>query len=275
MVSLVFKFICSLFILCLGDIAIVCILDNLGLLSILSMVALISISFCGVGYLICISVLKPLGSLYDALDVINFDNDIIDFSKLDTLNESGVKEMKDIIYKFKYLLDIIAERINKINSTSYKAEHDALTGCYNKLRLNNVKSTYEFAKSITVIFIDVNNLKKMNDIFGHEAGDSLLRAAANKLNFWNNHGDVYRLGGDEFMIVVTNKTPEYVKGLVEHWYPTVGQLNRETDGFRCVLSYGVAHGHQGCSFDAVQKQADDEMYKMKVAIKKKFGEPMR
>ena len=45
MVSLVFKFICSLFILCLGDIAIVCILDNLGLLSILSMVALISISY--------------------------------------------------------------------------------------------------------------------------------------------------------------------------------------------------------------------------------------
>jgi len=58
MMSLVFKFICSLFILCLGDIAIVCILDNLGLLSILSMVALISVSFCGVGYLICISVLK-------------------------------------------------------------------------------------------------------------------------------------------------------------------------------------------------------------------------
>lgn len=275
MVSLVFKFICSLLIVCLGDISIICILDNFGILSILSMNILLIASFTMIGFMLYYCLLKPLGSLHDALEVINFDNDIIDFSRLDTLNETGIKEMRVITYKFKYLLDIIAERINKINSTSYKAEHDALTGCYNKLRLNNVKSTYEFAKTVTVIFIDVNNLKKMNDIFGHNAGDALLRTAAHKLNFWNNHGDVYRLGGDEFMIVVTNKAPSYVNGLIEHWYPTVGQLNRESDGFRCLLAYGVAHGTHGCSFDVIQKQADDEMYKMKVAIKKKFGESMR
>ena len=275
MMSLVFKFMCFLTLLCFGDITIICILENLGMLSILSVVIVVIFTFILIFYVLNTNLLKPLGSLYDALDVINFDNDIIDFSKLDTLNEVGTKEIKTIIYKFKYLLDIIAERINKINSTSYKAEHDALTGCFNKLHLNNVKSTYEFSKFFTVIFIDVNNLKKMNDIFGHEAGDALLKTTAQKLNFWNNYGDVYRLGGDEFMIVITNKRPEYVMNLISHWYPTVGQLNRDSDGFKCVLSYGVAHGTQGYSFDAIQKLADDEMYKMKVELKKKFGEPMR
>jgi diguanylate cyclase (GGDEF)-like protein len=115
----------------------------------------------------------------------------------------------------------------------------------------------------------------MNDEFGHEAGDALLRSAANHLNFWNNHGDVYRMGGDEFMVVVKNQTPEAMNKLVNMWYPTVGQLNRDTDGFKCVLSYGLAFGTKGCNFDSLQKQADDKMYEMKVALKKKFGEPLR
>lgn len=228
-----------------------------------------------VGFIVIKLIVKPLSDLHKALSYIDFDKDIIDFSKLDCLEPSGLKEVKFTISKFKYLLDIITERINRVNSETYKSEHDGLTGCYNRVRLENMKSTYEVAQSVAIIFIDVNNLKKMNDIFGHEAGDSLLKAAAHKLNFWNNHGDVYRMGGDEFMIVVINKKPDYVERLIRQWYPTVGQLNRDTDGFRCVLSYGTAYGYQGCNFDNLQKQADENMYTMKVAIKKKFGEPMR
>ncbi len=219
--------------------------------------------------------LKPLMGLHDALKYIDFDKDIIDFSKLDTLNEEGFAEVKFIIVKFKYLLDIIAERINKVNSETYKSEHDELTGCYNRAHLERVKDMYELQDSVYIIFIDVNNLKRMNDTFGHEAGDTLIRSAARKLNTWSTYGDVYRMGGDEFMVVITNKTKEYCDEALHNWYPTVGQLNRDSDGFKCVLSYGVAFGNKGCKFDVLEKEADDRMYDFKVAIKKKFGEPMR
>lgn len=254
---------------------VVSIFDILGVLT-MPVVFCIILEICGIlGFLLYTRVLSPLEKLYNALNVIDFDKDVIDFSKLDGLDSNGSKELQSIINKFKYLLDIITERINRVNSASYKSEHDGLTGCYNRVHLDNMKNMYECSKSVTIIFIDVNNLKRMNDEFGHEAGDALLKSASFKLNFWNNYGDVYRMGGDEFMIVVLNKSIDYMKKLIDQWYPAVGQLNRDSDGFKCVLSYGVAHGQQGCNFDALQKQADDRMYDMKVALKKKFGEPLR
>lgn len=272
---LVVKSILTLVVVGIINLFIVGILDSLGMLT-MPVVMCIILEICGVlGFLLYTKILSPLEKLYIALNVIDFDKDVIDFSKLDSLDSNGSKELQSITNKFKYLLDIITERINRVNSESYKSEHDSLTNCYNRVHLDNMKNMYECSKSVTIIFIDVNNLKRMNDVFGHEAGDALLKSAALKLNFWNNYGDVYRMGGDEFMVVTLNKSPDYMEKLIDQWYPTVGQLNRESDGFKCVLSYGVAHGQQGCNFDALQKQADDRMYDMKVALKKKFGEPMR
>lgn len=272
---LVVKAILALIGVGLANGLVISILSNLNLLTLPVVICMI-IEICGVlGFLLYTRVLSPLEKLYTALTVIDFDKDVIDFSKLDGLDSNGIKEMQVITNKFKYLLDIITERINRVNSASYKSEHDGLTGCYNRVHLDNMKNMYECSKSVSIIFIDVNNLKRMNDEFGHEAGDALLKSASYKLNFWNNYGDVYRMGGDEFMIVVLNKSIDYMDKLIKQWYPSVGQLNRDSDGFKCVLSYGVAHGNQGCNFDALQKQADDRMYDMKVALKKKFGEPMR
>lgn len=258
-----------------ANIGVVCILNMLNLLSVGSVILLfLECSAIALFYLYQ-NVLKPIVNLKSALEVIDFDKDVIDFSKLDSLKLSGNIEIQFLTKKFQYLLDIITERIDRVNSETYKSEHDGLTGCYNRVHLENIKGLYESSDSVCIIFIDVNNLKKMNDIFGHEAGDALLKSAASKLSFWSTFGDVYRMGGDEFMIVLVNKEKDYISKLLKRWYPTVGQLNRDSDGFKCVLSYGVAYGRQGCNFDALQKCADERMYDMKVAIKKKFGEPMR
>ena len=221
------------------------------------------------------NLIKPLIELHNALEIIDFSKNTIDFSKVDTLDVVGFPEMKEVIEKFKYLLGIITERINRVNDARYQSEHDELSGCYNRMHLERVKAQYEVENSYAIIFIDVNNLKRMNDEFGHDAGDALIKAAARKLQFWNTYGDVYRMGGDEFMIVVCNVTQQSLKEYIDKWYPTVGMLNREADGFRCVLSYGVAYATKGQDFDKQQKLADDRMYEMKVALKKKFGEPMR
>lgn len=220
-------------------------------------------------------VIIPIAKLYRCLNIIDFNNDIIDCSKLDYITESGFKEIKLITHKFKYLIDVIAERINRINLYTYKSEHDELSGLYNRTHLEKVKGNYEMQSTFNIIFIDVNNLKRMNDEFGHEAGDLLIRSTAKALNYWDSYGDVYRVGGDEFMVVIVNKSPERVKNMILQWYPTVGLLNKDSDGFKCVLSYGFASGVRNDDFNLVQKAADDRMYKMKIAIKKKFGEPLR
>lgn len=219
--------------------------------------------------------LSPIEKLIKALTSIDFDSDLVDCTAVDMLQENGAFEIKLLTVKFKYLLDIIVDRINQYNDETQKSEHDELTGCYNRVHLNRVKSWYEVQPNMFIIFIDVNNLKKMNDIYGHEAGDALLRNASNALKFWKSYGDVYRLGGDEFMVVLINKKVDFCKKLLNTWYPTVGTLNREVDGFKCILSYGVAEGKKGSSFDELEKLADDRMYEMKKRVKQELGEEMR
>jgi PleD family two-component response regulator len=63
--------------------------------------------------------------------------------------------------------------------------------------------------------------------------------------------------------------------MISVWYPNVGVLNRSSDSFKCVLSYGVAHGKNGDDFDTIMDSADVKMYEMKKAIKKRFNEAMR
>lgn len=221
-----------------------------------------------------IRLLKPLDKLSDALDGVNFDNSLIDLSKLDNLDIVGYKELREILRMFSYFVDVIDERIRRVNQEMYMSEHDELTNCYNRVHLERVKLEYEMRGSFFIIFVDVNNLKKMNDKFGHEAGDDLIRRAAKALSNWNTYGDVYRMGGDEFMVVITDKPLDNCMDLYNRWYDSVGQLNRETDGFRCVLSCGVSYGLRGDSFDELQKRADEAMYEKKKELKTRFGEPL-
>lgn len=273
--NLITKFVTFFCAVIFGNILLVLLLSSFNLVSSWAII-LLFIEMGIVLYVITYKyVLNPVYSLYKALKDIDFSADIINFNTVDNLNETGCTETKYTIQRFKYLLDIITERINRYNNATFRGEHDELTGCYNKLRLQKYKTSYEVCSQYAVIFIDVNNLKKMNDTFGHGAGDALLRHASNRLNFWTNYGDVYRMGGDEFMIVVTDKSQEAIFSLINKWYPTVGQLNRDSDGFKCLLSYGVAFGTNGDNFDTILKEADDKMYEMKVRIKKELGEEMR
>ena len=213
-----------------------------------------------------LNLLIPISKIYKGLSLIDFDSNIVDFTYIDRLEPSGLFGVSVLVSKVKYLMDIIEERIVKYNKENYKSEHDSLSGCYNRVHLERVKEQYENQLLTYVIFIDVNNLKKMNDIYGHEAGD---------LKFWESYGDVYRMGGDEFMVVLSNLDFDYCTRLLKQWYPTVGVLNKDTDDFKCILSYGVATCRGICNFDKLQKAADAAMYNMKVKVKKQLGEEMR
>lgn len=220
------------------------------------------------------AVVKPSLDIWKAVKDIDFNKSCVDFSKVDNLKLTGSYEMQQIIVKVKYLISAFSDRVLTLNSVSFESEHDQLTNCYNRLHLEKVKAAYETAENFYVLFCDVNNLKRMNDEFGHEAGDALLKHASEKLSFWSTYGDVYRVGGDEFIVVVTDANRRSFDYTVEKWYKRVGQLNRDTDGFKCVIALGVAYGSTGDDFDTVEKQADERMYVNKLAIKKANGEPL-
>ncbi len=158
----------------------------------------------------------------------------------------------------------------------YSSEHDGLTGLYNKAKyLEMMDAQYQDMDSIGIFNFDVNNLKVINDTMGHEAGDKLLIKAANSIRkVTNNKAHGYRMGGDEFLMIVCNATQEEVESLKIRWETELARLNTMDDGINCVVALGVAYGDKGYNFSQLMKKADELMYEDKKA-KKKPGEVIR
>lgn len=217
---------------------------------------------------------KPISYLYNILKNTDLSN--LDYDSFENVQEFGTTEISYIIKKVKRLVDVIEDKDNTLDDVRYISEHDELTGCYNMLKLNKSICEYEKCKCLCVIFVDVNNLKKMNDTLGHTAGDKLLRRASKALRFWESyHADVYRVGGDEFMIVVPDTSYKVCKKLVEKWYSSIGDLSSEEVEFKCLLSYGVAFSEGNINFNKLREEADLAMYRMKIELKNKDGEKPR
>ncbi|MCX7206422.1 MAG: EAL domain-containing protein [Proteobacteria bacterium] len=90
----------------------------------------------------------------------------------------------------------------------YLANHDPLTGLYNRMALQEQLSAAVLRaneRQFAVLFIDLDRFKTINDTLGHEVGDALLVIVANRLQSVLNEGDVLaRIGGDEFTILLEN-----------------------------------------------------------------------
>lgn len=172
------------------------------------------------------------------------------------------------LYIFMGIGNIINARIMLMKPIEDISIHDKLTGCYNRFKLDSTIPEYENYKSYAVIFFDINNMKKVNDTYGHDAGDQILITASNQLRFWHKYGDLYRLGGDEFIVVIPNVRSVVIEEILVKWYQKLPALNEDfSDDFVCNLSYGVFYKSKGLSFEEVLNNADELMYEMKKRIK--------
>ena len=128
-------------------------------------------------------------------------------------------------------------------------------------------------KAIAVFNMDVNNLKYMNDNFGHEAGDKLIRKAAESMKRIQARNVMpFRVGGDEFVIVALHVDRAGAERLRETWEAALAELNRQEDGVPCVIACGLAYAEGDYDLEAVLAEADKRMYEDKKA-KKAAGDP--
>ena len=155
-------------------------------------------------------------------------------------------------------------------------EYDRMTGLYNKGKFMEMnKHLFRTQETIAVFNMDVNNLKQVNDSLGHEAGDRLIRKAAESLKRIAARNVLpFRVGGDEFVVVAIHVSREEAEKIRKKWEEGLAELNRQDDGIRCTVACGFAYGEPGFDPDEVFARADRLMYEDKKNRKQQAGQPL-
>jgi diguanylate cyclase (GGDEF)-like protein len=82
-----------------------------------------------------------------------------------------------------------------------KAKCDCLTGFYNRFYLDELTKDSIHRNNVGISFVDINNLKVMNDTYGHDAGDKLIIKVSEMLRAAYHKSEIFRIGGDEFVVI--------------------------------------------------------------------------
>lgn len=170
----------------------------------------------------------------------------------------------------------MAEHVDMMSRLKVRAEEfhklatlDPLTGLYNR-RLaerqlaGEVSRSQRYGHPLTVLVLDLNDFKQINDRYGHAAGDAVLRVFAERLNSVIRTSDLaVRMGGDEFMVVLPECLPQQIQTLLDRLSP----LEVELRGQRIPVSYsaGWAGYRQGETPEQMLERADQALYAEKRA----------
>jgi diguanylate cyclase (GGDEF)-like protein/PAS domain S-box-containing protein len=161
----------------------------------------------------------------------------------------------------------ITERKKAEEQLKYMSLRDPLTGLYNRAYFEEGMrhlESYRFAR-VGIIMCDVDGLKLINDTLGHNAGDSILIAAANIIKECFRAGDVVaRVGGDEFAVLLLNTETAVVETACHRMRHAISQYNASHLELPLSLSIGFAvSAGKSIPMNGLYKEADYNMYKEK------------
>lgn len=172
--------------------------------------------------------------------------------------------------------DCFRKNSSQINDIAYR---DPLTGVGNSAAYREavMKLNGKIRKSIpkfTVIVFDINNLKKVNDGYGHNFGDILITSASKLIRDTFEPNGIYRIGGDEFCVILEDDNASMYNELLNDFAKSVERFNNSA---QARLPVSVASGYSQYTSDddnymSVFRRADSAMYHNKEEMKRTMGD---
>ncbi len=160
------------------------------------------------------------------------------------------------------------ERKRTEEKIKYLSFHDPLTGLYNRAYFEEELERYNFPRyyPLSLVSIDVNGLKVVNDTFGHNQGDKLLQHLASLLTLVSRKGDILsRIGGDEFAILLPSTTSKQVHKICQRIRKVCEEDKTKPVYLRPSISLGQATQEgEYQDIDTLLKEADNKMYQDKL-----------
>jgi len=189
-----------------------------------------------------------------------------------------IKLLKNLLEEITYKYDeFIKEQEKELNDIKLESNKDPLTGLHNRKFLFNyiekiwIKENRRENFSFALIFIDLDNFKPINDNFGHEEGDKILKEVASILKENFRKSDfIIRYGGDEFIILIDlqNDHISNIKKIIDSLRKRIeDKLNK----YNLSFSYGIAiYPKDAKNLSTLLKKADTRMYEEKKKRKLKL-----
>ncbi|MCY9864719.1 diguanylate cyclase [Vibrio coralliirubri] len=195
------------------------------------------------------------------------------FVKVNRVASDNEKDEFDMVLTLSDL-----SNVKEMERLEHLAHHDALTGLANRAQLYKVMddvvtSSHYSNQHFAVIYLDLDGFKEVNDSYGHDAGDEILKEVSNRLLSQVRAGDlVARLSGDEFVLIIKQTNKVLLAKLAERLLELIGQeVNYQQRSLHVGASLGI-HLVDGSErdIDVILKVADEAMYQAKRKGKGQF-----
>jgi diguanylate cyclase (GGDEF)-like protein/PAS domain S-box-containing protein len=186
------------------------------------------------------------------------------------LSASAVRDYSGKPRYVAYMIEDISARKGAEEQLSYQSTHDGMTGLRNRAYFDDEFNRMKLGMSfpVSIIIIDLDGLKQVNDFQGHEAGDRLIMAAAMLMReALQENGLMARIGGDEFAILLPESNEEMVGSVVERLRKCQVDFNKRGNRQPVNFSVGTATAYSDDQLSNIWKQADDRMYAEKAMHK--------
>jgi len=160
-------------------------------------------------------------------------------------------------------------QLELIRKLDYMASRDALTGIYNRRMFFQLsQKLYNSAsEKIVTLMIDIDHFKQVNDTYGHQVGDQVLKSIVNDISSSIPENAVFgRLGGEEFAIMLSDITADEALNCAESLRERIANHNipvNDNTKLKCTISIGLGAKEDTNSLDELLKSADDMLYAAK------------
>ena len=181
--------------------------------------------------------------------------------KEDYLNMTGNDQIPEVEIE---MSKFIADLMNTLKTQESRKNIDFLTGLPTRNKGEQVVAKLLQRHTGCLVFMDMDNLKTINDIYGHKAGDRVLKLFGSLLLEYSSECILCRLGGDEFLLFMPDASQDDVTKLIKEIFHKF-QLRKESDKELCAasISAGVYMCNLGDSFEECYNKADKALYYVK------------
>ncbi|MCR5656454.1 MAG: diguanylate cyclase [Butyrivibrio sp.] len=196
------------------------------------------------------------GRINNILEVPLYDkDDCVGFLGVENFIEDEIVNIQELLETVSFFIAAVLVNERLVMKLRILSNTDMLTGVYNRNAMNVfISELSEKNLPVGVLYADVNGLKKVNDEFGHAAGDSLIKRASGILMQVFDRTNIFRAGGDEFVVIMSDSSKnDFLKNIKK-----LEDILFKAKEFSMAIGY--KYTDNSMMIDRIVREADEAMY---------------